>query len=159
IASNQNGVDAAGAALIGRFSQYSARFTFAADGSLLPSGTPTSRKFNTNGYDFYVQDSWKLRPNLTLNFGVRYSLSTPVSETQGFGVVTDVSTEEYLKRRIAEANSGTPYIQPLTLVLAGGNGKGYLYDWDKNNFQPRVSIAWSPSGHEGSLWHSLFGAP
>src|SRR5262249_40631701 len=31
--------------------------------------------------------------------------------------------------------------------------------WDKNNFQPRVSIAWSPSGHEGSLWHSLFGAP
>lgn len=155
IADNQNGVDAAGAALIGRYTSYSARFTFGQDGSLLPSGTPTHRSFATNAYDFYVQDSWKLRPSLTLNVGLRYTISSPVHETNGFGVVTDISTEEFLKRRIAGANSGTPYIQPLTLLLAGGNGKGYLYNWDKNNFQPRASVAWSPSG--SGLWHSLFG--
>ncbi len=155
IASNQNGVDAAGAALIGRYTSYSARFTFGQDGSLLPSGTPTNRTFATNAYDFYVQDSWKLRPSLTLNVGLRYTISSPVHETHGFGVVTDISTEEFLRRRIAGALAGTPYVQPLTLVLAGGNGKGYLYNWDKNNFQPRISVAWSPSG--GGLWHSLFG--
>jgi hypothetical protein len=157
IASNQNGVDAAGGALIGRYSSYSARFTFAADGSLLPSGTPTSRSFNTNAYDFYVQDSWKITSNLTLNLGLRYGLSTPVKETNGFGVVTDISTEQYLKNRIAGAAEGIPYTQPLTLQLAGGNGKGYLYNWDKNNFQPRISIAYSPSGASGGLWHALFG--
>src|SRR6266568_8658049 len=156
IASNQNGVDAAGSALIGRYSQYSARFTFGADGSLLPSGTPTNRTFATNAYDFYVQDSWKIRRSLTLNLGLRYGIASPVKETRGFGVVTDISTEEYLRRRIAGAAAGTPYIQPLTLVLAGGNGKGPLYNWDKNNFQPRISLAWSPN-YSGGLLHSLFG--
>jgi hypothetical protein len=156
IASNQNGVDAAGAALIGRYTSYSARFTFAADGSLLPSGTPTNRTFATNAYDFYVQDSWKVRRHLTLTLGLRYTLSSPVNETHGFGVVTDISTDEFLKRRIAGANMGVPYVQPLTLVLAGGDGKGYLYDWDKNNFQPRISVAWSPHYSHGLL-HSLFG--
>src|SRR5256885_13934130 len=141
--------------LIGRYPSYSARFTFGQDGSLLPSGTPTNRSFATNAYDFYVQDSWKLRPSLTLNVGLRYTISSPVQETNGFGVVTDLSTEEFLKRRIAGANSGTPYIQPLTLILAGANGKGNLYNWDKNNFQPRISVAWSPSG--GGFWRSLFG--
>jgi hypothetical protein len=116
IASNQNSVDAAGAALIGRYTSYSARFTFGADGSLLPSGTPTNRTFATNAYDFYGQDSWKLNRSLTITFGLRYTLSTPVKETNGFGVVTDISTEEYLKRRIAGANIGVPYVQPLTLV-------------------------------------------
>ncbi len=157
IASNQNGVDAAGSVLIGRYTQYAARFTFGANGSLLPSGTPTNRSFNTNAYDFYVQDTWKITRNLTVNVGLRYTLSTPVKETNGFGVVTDISTEEFLKRRIASAFNGVPYTQPLTLKLAGGNGKGYLYDWDKNNFQPRISVAYSPSGANGGLWHALFG--
>jgi hypothetical protein len=157
IASNQNGVDAAGGALIGRYTSYSARFTFGADGSLLPSGTPTSRTFKTNAYDFYLQDSWKLTRNLTVNVGLRYTLSTPVKEANGFGVVTDISTEQYLKNREAGAFNGIPYTQPLTLELAGGNGKGYLYNWDKNNFQPRISIAYAPSGEKGGLMHALFG--
>ena len=156
IVSNQNGVDAAGSALIGRYSQYSARFTFGADGSLQPSGTPTNRTFATNAYDFYVQDSWKVRRSLTLNLGLRYGISTPVHETNGFGVVTDISTEEFLRRRIASANNGVPYITPLTLLLAGGNGKGPLYNSDKNNFQPRISLAWSPN-YSGGLLHALFG--
>jgi hypothetical protein len=156
IADNQNGVDAAGGALIGRYSQYTARFTFGADGSLLPSGTATNRSFATNSYDAYVQDSWKVTRNLTVNLGLRYTISSPVKETNGYGVVTDISTEQYLKNRIASANEGIPYIQPLTLLLAGGNGKGYLYNWDKNNVQPRVSVAYSP-GSSGGLWHSLFG--
>ena len=157
IASNQNGVDAAGSALIGRYTSYSDRFTFGSDGSLLPSGTPTSRSFTTNAYDFYVQDSWKIRRNVTLTVGLRYTISTPVSETHGFGVVTDISTDEYLKRRIASAEQGVPYVQPLTLVLAGGNGKGSLYNYDKNNFQPRISVAWSPDVSGDTFWHKFLG--
>ena len=41
--------------------------------------------------------------------------------------------------------------QPLTLVLSGpANNAGPLYDYDKNNFQPRVAVAWSPSFGEDS---------
>ena len=152
---NATGVDAAGGALIGRYSQYSARFTFGADGSLLSSGTPTSRSFATNAYDGYVQDSWKVTRNLTVNVGLRYTISTPVKETNGFGVVTNISTEQYLKNRIASADMGIPYTQPLVLDLAGGNGKGNLYNYDKNNFQPRISVAYSPGG--SGLFHALFG--
>ena len=45
------GVENAVTALIGRFSQYSALFTFDRDGTLLPSGTPAAREFRTEEYD------------------------------------------------------------------------------------------------------------
>src|SRR5437899_7771143 len=74
----------AGTALIGRFTQYTANFTFGHDGSLLPSGAPTDRTFATENYDWYIQDAWKLRRNVTLSLGLRSSLSRPVYETHGF---------------------------------------------------------------------------
>lgn len=153
---NKSATQNGATALIGRYSQYSARFTFGASGTLLASGTPTERTFATEEYDFYVQDSWKIRPNLTLNVGLRYGLSRPVYEKGGFGVVTDISGAEYLRRRIKGAAAGTPYTALLSLDKAGGTGKGPLYNWDKNNFQPRVSVAWSPR-YENSFLRAIFG--
>ncbi|HEX7294381.1 MAG TPA: TonB-dependent receptor, partial [Pyrinomonadaceae bacterium] len=70
-------------ALIGRYSQYTARFTFDHSGTLQSLGTSTDRTFATQEYDGYVQDSWKMTPNLTFTFGLRYTLSRPVYETNG----------------------------------------------------------------------------
>ena len=56
----------AATAVIGRFSQYTANFTFDNDGTLLPAGTASDRDFRTEEYDVYGQDSWKLTPHLTL---------------------------------------------------------------------------------------------
>ncbi len=42
-------------------------FTFAHDGSLQPTGSPSVRDFATQAYDEYVQDTWKVRPSLTLD--------------------------------------------------------------------------------------------
>src|SRR6185503_4026592 len=71
-------------ALIGRLSQYSALFTFNNDGTILPSGSPANRDFRTNEYDVYGQDTWKVTPNLTLTFGLRYGISEPIWEENGF---------------------------------------------------------------------------
>lgn len=146
------GVENAATALIGRFSQYSALFTFDRDGTLLPSGTPAQREFRTEEYDLYFQDAWKITPNLTVTYGLRYGISTPVYEKNGFEVKTTVPLSDFFEARRESAARGIPLNDPLTLELSGkANNASPLYNYDKNNFQPRIGVAWSPSFKDGFL--------
>jgi hypothetical protein len=157
ISGSRTGVQNAATALIGRFSQYGANFIFDHSGVLQPSGTPTFRDFRTQEYDAYVQDSWKLSPHLTVTYGLRYSLSHPVYEKNGFEVATSIPLSDLFEQRKAAAIRGQNVQTPLTLSLAGkGNNAPPLYSWDKNNFQPRIAVAWSPS-FKGGLGGKLFG--
>src|SRR5438034_10327961 len=45
---------------------------------------------------------------------------------------------------------------PYTTLFRSANGGPPMYHWDKNNFQPRIALAWSPN-YSGGLLHSLFG--
>jgi hypothetical protein len=158
ISGSRVGVQNAVTAVIGRFSQYSGNFIFDQDGSLLPIGTPSVRDFRTQEYDVYGQDSWKVTPHLTLTYGLRYSISRPVYEANGFEVRTDISLSEVFRRRQAAAAIGQNYDDPLTLELSGpANNAAPLYNWDKNNFQPRFAVAYSPSWDSGFL-KKIFGA-
>ena len=146
------GVQNAVTALIGRFSQYSGNFLFDQTGNLLPLGAPSEREFKTQEYDVYGQDSWKIRPHLTLTYGLRYTISKPVYEANGFEVRTDIPLSDVFRLRQEAAARGENYVQPLQLVLSGpANNADPLYSWDKNNFQPRVAFAWSPSFKNGFL--------
>ncbi|MEK6325810.1 MAG: TonB-dependent receptor [Acidobacteriota bacterium] len=134
------------AAVIGRFSQYSANIDYDLDGGIIESGADLTRIYATNEYDFYAQDSWKLRPNLTLTYGLRYGLSRPIYETQGFQAKPSVNLVDYFRRRAEGAARGQAIIDPITVDLAGpANDRGNYYEWDKNNFQPRFGVAWSPN--------------
>ena len=145
-------------ALIGRFSQYTANFTFDADGKLLTSGTPTDRTFATQEYEPYVQDIWKFRPNLTFTMGLRYSLSRPVYEVNGFEMRSNVDLSDIFARRLAGAAQGKPDNTLVSFDRSGpANNRPPLYDWDKNNFQPRIAAAWSPAFKSGFL-SKVFGA-
>ncbi|HEY8559273.1 MAG TPA: TonB-dependent receptor [Pyrinomonadaceae bacterium] len=145
------------AAVLGRYSQYTYNTNFTIDGSPLAPGEAIVRRFATEEYDVYVQDIWRARKNLTLTLGLRYGLSRPVYETQGYQAAPSISLQEYLDRRIAASNRGENYIEPLVVDLAGpANGKGNYYPWDKNNFQPNVSVAWSPNFKDGWL-KTIFG--
>jgi hypothetical protein len=144
-------------ALLGRLSDYTARFTFDKQGNLLPPGTPAERDFVSQEFDFYGQDIWKIRSNLTLTYGLRYSLSRPVFEANGFEAKPNIPLSEYFQRRIEGAAAGVPYNEPISVELSGpANGKSPLYHWDKNNFQPRIAIAWSPNYKSGFL-SKIFG--
>lgn len=160
-------VQNAATAIIGRFSQYTANFTFNKDGSLFRPGTPSTRDFATQAYEEYIQDAWKIRSHLTLTLGLRYSLERPVYETKGFEVQPGIlqasgtcqasSMTAYFHSRLAAAAQGNNFIDPVCVDRSGPvNGGKPMYNWDKHNFQPRIALAWAPNYSQG-LMHSLFG--
>jgi hypothetical protein len=150
-------VQNAATAVLGRFSQYTANFTFGHDGTLLAPATPSVRNLGTQEYEGYIQDSWKMRQNLTLTLGLRYSLSSPVTEKNGFEVKPNVPLSDYFQRRLDAAKTGVDFTDALTMQLSGkANNATPLYKRDKNNFQPRVSVAWSPR-FEGGFLRKIFG--
>ncbi|MGE0130522.1 MAG: carboxypeptidase regulatory-like domain-containing protein [Blastocatellales bacterium] len=144
-------------AVIGRYSQYGFNLNYGSDGKLLPAGSGVKRTFATEEYDFYGQDSWRARSNLTLTYGLRWSTSTPVYEANGLQVKPTSSLSDFFARRVAGAESGKPYNELITLDLAGkANGKGGYYPQDWNNFAPAVAVAWSPNFQNGFL-KTVFG--
>jgi outer membrane receptor protein involved in Fe transport len=82
----------------------------------------------------FIQDDWKIRPNLTINLGLRYELPTPWYDRSGNGVTL----------RPGQQSTVVPNA-PLGMVFVGDSGIGTgLYPEDKNNFAPRVGFAWTP---------------
>ncbi|MBK6795839.1 MAG: carboxypeptidase regulatory-like domain-containing protein [Acidobacteria bacterium] len=139
-------------AVIGRFSQYGVNLNYGADGKILSSGQGIGRTFATEEYEAYGQDSWRISPNLTVNYGVRWSTSTPVYEANGVQVKPTPGLSEFFDKRVAGAKAGTPYNGLISVDLAGkvNNRDGY-YSQDWNNFAPMASIAWSPNFKNGML--------
>jgi hypothetical protein len=106
--------------------------------------------------EFFAQDTWKLRPNFTLDFGVRYQYFTPVRDASN--ILTNFDPRRYVR---ANAPTCTPPASgPLTcatlvagtgdplngIVVAGRNSPegSFIAPRDLNNFSPRVGIAWDP---------------
>ena len=98
-----------------------------------------------------------MRQNLTITYGLRYGLSMPIYETQGFETKPNIPLSEYFRRRIEASARGQNYMEPLVVDLSGpANNRDTMYPLDKNNFQPRVAVAWSPNFKSGFLG-AIFG--
>jgi hypothetical protein len=140
--------------ILGVLSQANLRANYTAQGELLPVGQPVERKYATDEYEFYVQDSWRLAQNLTVTAGVRYGLYAPPYEVNGQQVAPSVSMGQLFEQRRQNMLAGIPAnVDPIvTFNLAGpkNGGRGF-YEWDKNNFAPRVSAAWTPRGETGFM--------
>jgi hypothetical protein len=140
--------------LLGVISQPTANYNYDREGNPLAVGDPVRRKYAADEYEFYAQDSWRMRPNLTVTAGLRYSLYSPPWEVNGLQVAPTVSLGEWFDTRVANMQAGIPdnALPPLQLDLAGpaNNRKGF-YEWDKNNFGPRLAVAWTPSAQKGAL--------
>jgi Carboxypeptidase regulatory-like domain len=144
-------------ALIGRYSQYAGNFNFDSNGDPQPVGQSVKRTFATQEYEGYVQDVWRWKPSLTITAGLRYGLSRPVYETHGFQAQPTISLGQFFEQRKAGAAAGQPFNELITVDKAGpANGKRGFYDWDLNNFQPRIGVAWSPS-FKGGFLRKFFG--
>jgi len=146
-------------AMLGLVSQEDATFNFDRNGKALPLGAPLKRRFGADEYEFYLQDSFRVKPNLTITYGLRYSLLSPPWETNGLEVTPTTSLGKWFRDRASRMLVGgaSNTTAPLAFDLAGpANGKKGFYDWDYKNFAPRVSFAYSPRANGGWL-QSLFG--
>lgn len=116
--------------------------------------TGTTRRGNldvSNREDgFFVQDDYKIRPNITLNLGLRYELITPFVEKNDLMVNFDPdnSVHSGFKGRFVIPSEKTLALLDPRFVAYGvvtakeaGVGRG-LVKTDKNNFAPRLGIAW-----------------
>jgi hypothetical protein len=134
--------------LIGVLSEANLYANYLTDGTLLDVGTPVSRKYATDEYDFYIQDRWQLSPSFTLTAGLRYSLYSPPWDVNGQQVAPTPGMGEWFAQREANMRAGIPSTASdiISFDLAGPvNGKKGFYEWDKNNFGPSVAFAWTPS--------------
>jgi hypothetical protein len=89
----------------------------------------------------YAQDSWKVKPNLTLNLGLRWEVSMPWYDTQG---------------KIETWNPGQQSVifpkSPTGWVFPGDPGiPKTMAPTRYNNFAPRIGLAYSPDFHGGVL--------
>src|SRR5580700_9362699 len=96
----------------------------------------------------YVQDSWKVKPNLTLNLGFRWEVSMPWYDTQG-KIETIVPGEQSTQFPTA----------PLGWLVPGDPGiPPTLAPTHYDNFAPRLGLAYSPGFTDGVLG-KIFGGP
>jgi TonB dependent receptor len=99
-------------------------------GSLVQGLGSPSDSFANIPMGFFWQDSWRARPNLTINYGLRYDLEIPPKFAPPRGL----------------AAFGYRYL---------GLQKGIQTDW--NNVQPRIGLAWDAGGHGKTVIRSSYG--
>lgn len=96
-------------------------------------GFPNFVGITSQNYGFYVQDNWKVLPNLTLDFGLRYDYNTVWRERHDQQQNFDIASQALLPA------SQDAYTAP------------------KSDFAPRLGISWDPWGTGKNVFHAYAG--
>ncbi|HZD30545.1 MAG TPA: TonB-dependent receptor [Candidatus Angelobacter sp.] len=126
-------------------------------GTLLPGGAALYRDFKNNEFEWYAQDSWRARPNLTVTFGLRHTLLQTPYEVNGQQVQPTTNLYQWFETRGQQAALGNS-VQPYLSFAPSGQARGLQPYWpmQKDNFAPRVAFAYSPNVRPG-FWRKLLG--
>ena len=135
-------------------------YNYVKDGSLVPAGLGSRRDYRYYETEGYGQDSWKVRRDLTITFGLRYGYDSVPYEINGNEATADQQLGNLLtirKQNGLAGISGNTATPLLTYNLSGkANHAPGLYNNSPLNFSPRLAVAWNPSFHSG-LFGSIFG--
>jgi len=104
-----------------------------------------NKHFRQHEYDWFGQDTWKVRRNLTLTLGLRYQLDgVPFEENANFS--------NLLANPGSFANG-----QDVVMSIVGPGTGNMLYKQDYSNIEPRVGLSWDPFGDGKTAVRSAFG--
>jgi len=124
---------------------YNYKVASATSADLLPDGTFIDRDFKTNEFEYYLQDTWRIRPNLTITFGARQTILQTPYETNGQEVSPTVDTHAWFKERGAAASQGNISQDSLEFVPWGkANHQPAFWPKQKLNIAPRLSVVYAP---------------
>ena len=123
----------------------------------LPLGTNLVNRTNEYATYFYLQDSWRIRPTLTLTYGLSYGWQTSPTEAHNLQTVQiDATTGQlinpitYLNTKMQSALAGTVY-NPTVGYEPVSQAHVPVYNVDWGDVAPRASFAWNPSLRSGPL--------
>jgi hypothetical protein len=100
-------------------------------------GAPAAQNFRYNDWSLYAGDSWKMRRNLTVTYGLRWEYDSPFNERDGLLQFPIVPAGQTIQQTM---------LSDATLAYFGGNSGRSVYKKDLNNFAPNVGVAWDPFG-------------
>jgi hypothetical protein len=115
-------------------------------------------------YEMFAQDSWKPRSNITVDYGVRYSLYPPLTDKNN--VLTNFSPALYNPANAPTcANPACSLVtvgtgDPLNGIVVAGRNSPYgdaIYKFDKGDVQPRFGMTWDPAGDGKMIYRTSYG--
>ena len=138
------------ATLTGRISAFGANAVLSADGKYVLNG-PRHFEIQENTNGLFAQDTWRIRPNLSINYGIRWQpqLGAKMNSTN----YTLLSDPKMLWDTTGPQPPFTPTVQgtqPVPTVRLNAPGER-AFDNDYNNFAPSVGVVWSPNSAPGFL--------
>jgi hypothetical protein len=145
--------------LYGMISDVVANYNLDRAGNALPQGAPVNRRYGLDSYEFYGQDAWRIKPNLTLTYGLRWSFFPAPWETNGFQASTTFGLGTQFAQNVKNMNQGIGYgaMPSIDFSPSGpANNRPGFYPLEKTDWSPRISIAYSPRFDSG-FFRKVFG--
>jgi hypothetical protein len=141
--------DSAFALALAPYTASSATFNYDAQGNPVPQGTGSRGDYRYYETELYFGDTWKVTPNLTLSYGVRWTDYTVPYEIHGLQSIQNTGFDDYFKARLdqsAASLSGNDSVPLISYSLGGkANHAPAYFKPQHTNFGPRFAFAYNPS--------------
>ena len=117
-----------------------------------------------NRFEFFAQDAWRPRRNLTVDYGVRYSLYPPIKDANN--LMTNFSPAAYVAANAPKFANATGSLitvgsgDPLNGIIVAGRNSPYgdaIYKFDRGNLQPRIGVTWNPTAKPTTIVRGAYG--
>ncbi|HXR38712.1 MAG TPA: carboxypeptidase-like regulatory domain-containing protein [Terracidiphilus sp.] len=159
--------DSAFSTALGAFADTSANFNYNNKAQVQTQGSGLDLNYRYYETEVYFGDSWKLTPNMTISYGVRYQNYTVPYETRGEqaisnlntnGTVSTFSWDTFWKDREAQSAAGLSgnNVLPFLQFIYGGkvNNQPSYFQPNNKDFAPRIALAYSPGFDKKTVFNA-----